>query len=60
MTYAILNKDTGSYFAGFNSEGAALWGAATDAWQNRRSVAEAQASLLRCCGVNAQNKPVSL
>jgi len=37
MTYAILNKDTGNYFAGFDSNGAALWGAVTDAWQNRLS-----------------------
>lgn len=60
MTYAILNKDTGSYFAGFDSDGAVLWGPASDAWQNRRDVAEGQARLLICCGANVQKKPVSL
>lgn len=58
--FAILNKTTGEYFGGFDSEGRTLWGSVEKAWHSTEAVARGQASLLVCHGFNAQRKPVSL
>ena len=58
--YAIKNRETGDFFAGFCG-GVIRWtGLATEAWSTTHAAARAQASLLICNAIPAQRKVVAL
>jgi hypothetical protein len=59
--FTILKKDTKQFFAGFNTNGDALWVSDIDqAKPMERFAARNQASLFRCLNINVQNKPVRI
>jgi len=61
-SYAVMNKETGLLFAGFDSDQQPSW--TDDECKARKygdkSDARGQAMLFVCFGVKAQQKPVSL
>lgn len=58
--YAVKNNQTGELFAGFDSEGAAIWTQSRPKAFATIAQARAQASLFRRFRVSAQAKPVAV
>lgn len=56
--FAVKHRQTGAYFAGFDSHGAIQWATLEQAQRLTSLMARAQAHLLRRDGVAAQLKPV--
>lgn len=58
-TYGVMHKQTGLFFAGFNSQGEPTWGPECDAKHYAdESGARGQALLFLSFGVAVQRKPV--
>lgn len=58
--FAIKNKVTGLYFAGFGVANEILWGTAEHAVRKSEQFARAQAALFACNDSRVQRKPVAL
>lgn len=60
MTYAVKHKESGKFFAGFDSNNQPVWGNEGQASRMDKDGARQQALLFRCFDVRAQIKPVAL
>lgn len=59
MTYAVYNKETKKFFAGFTSGGKVKWASKSGAKKMTHLAAKGQAALLICHDYPVQRKPVA-